>query len=374
MQPRKVLAVTALLTSGALAAAGCGSSSPGASSTGAKTSGNSAATTSGNSASGDSASGGSGSGTSGNGAVASASSVTTPAAGSGKGKTLALIEGTDADPFYITMSCGAKAEAAKLGAKITVQGPPTFSAPQQIPIVNSVTASHPNAVLIAPTDDQALIAPMKQMKQAGITLVEVDTTVKDNSLAVSAISSNNYYGGELAARTLAKLVGDKGSVVVINEQPGISTTDARAQGFAAGMKAYPHIKVLSVQYDQDNANTAASLVSSELAAHPNLSGIFAINTLTAGGVGTGLRQAHAQGRVKVVGFDAEPQEIQQLNSGVVDALIVQQPALEGKVGVEEAIDALDHKPVTKKIGTKLVAITKANLSSMRSYVYKSSCS
>lgn len=369
MQPRKVLAVTALLTSGALAAAGCGSSSPGASSTGAKTSGNSAATTSGNSATGNSASGNSGNGT-----VASASSVAAPAAGAGKGKTLALIEGTDADPFYITMSCGAKAEAAKLGAKITVQGPPTFSAPQQIPIVNSVTASHPNAVLIAPTDDQALIAPMKQMKQAGITLVEVDTTVKDNSLAVSAISSNNYYGGELAARTLAKLVGDKGSVVVINEQPGISTTDARAQGFAAGMKAYPHIKVLSVQYDQDNANTAASLVSSELAAHPNLSGIFAINTLTAGGVGTGLRQAHAQGRVKVVGFDAEPQEIQQLNSGVVDALIVQQPALEGKVGVEEAIDALNHKPVTKKIGTKLVAITKANLSSMRSYVYKSSCS
>ncbi len=351
MNTRKLVTTAAVVGVVALVAAGCGSSSK-------TSSGNTTATTA---------------GSSGNGSSSTSAASASPSSGAGKGKTLALIEGTNADPFYITMGCGAKAEAAKLGAKITVQGPPTFSAPQQIPIVNSVTASKPNAVLIAPTDSHALIAPMQQMKSAGITLVQVDTSVTNSSLAVSSISSNNLYGGELAARTLAKLVHDKGSVVVINEQPGISTTDARAQGFAKAMKSFPHIKVLPVQYDQDDANTAASLVSSELSAHPDLSGIFAINTLTAGGVGTGLRQAGAAGKVKVVGFDAEPQEVQQLNSNVVDALIVQQPYQEGQLGVEQAVNSLTGKKVTKQIGTKLVAITKANLSSMKSYLYKSAC-
>jgi ribose transport system substrate-binding protein len=295
------------------------------------------------------------------------------AAGAGKGKKLTLILGTKGDPFYITMSCGAKSEAKRLGASLSVQGPKEFQASEQIPIVTSVTAQHPDGVLIAPTDSHALISPMKQMKSAGIKIVEVDTTVTDNSLAVSSISSNNLLGGKIAARTLAKQIGKKGSVVVINEQPGISTTDARAKGFNQAMKAFPNVKVLPVQYDQDNANKAASLVSSILAAHPDLSGIFAINTLTAEGVGTGLRQAGAKGKVKVIGFDASPESVKQLKQGIVQGLIAQEPAKEGKTGVDQAVAALTGKKTTKKIGTKLVAITQHNLSSMQKYLYKSHC-
>ena len=76
-------------------------------------------------------------------------------------KNLVLIQGTKADTFYVTMGCGAKAEAKKLGYNISVQGPEDFSASEQIPIVHSVTASKPAAVLIAPTDEKALIAPMQ---------------------------------------------------------------------------------------------------------------------------------------------------------------------------------------------------------------------
>ncbi len=353
----------AILAVAALGAAGCGSSSPKTSSptTGAtgSTPASSPATTPASSPATT--------------AAPNAPAPAAPAAGSGAGKTLALIQGTDSDPFYITMACGARAEAKKLGASLTVQGPANFQASEQIPVVNSVTAKHPDAVMIAPTDSQALIAPMTQMKAAGIKLIQVDTTVTDTSLALSSISSNNTQGGQLAATTLAKLLGDKGSVVVINEQPGISTTDARAQGFAQAMKAFPGIKVLPVQYDQDSATTAASLVSSELAAHPDLSGIFAINTLTAEGVGTGLRQAGATGKVKVVGFDASPQSVQQLQANTVQALIAQQPALEGQEGVDQAVLALTGKANTSQIGTRLVAITQSNLPHMGAYLYKGSC-
>ena len=98
-------------------------------------------------------------------AAPSTSSSSSTASGSGSsGKSLALIQGTKADNFYVTMGCGAKAEASKLGYSMSVQGPTDFAAPEQIPIVNSVTAQHPAAVLIAPTDTQALIAPMKAMR------------------------------------------------------------------------------------------------------------------------------------------------------------------------------------------------------------------
>ncbi len=41
-----------------------------------------------------------------------------------------LIVGTKSDDFYVTMECGAEAEAKKLGVKLTVNGPSTFTVPR----------------------------------------------------------------------------------------------------------------------------------------------------------------------------------------------------------------------------------------------------
>ena len=295
--------------------------------------------------------------------------------GSGGKKSLTLIQGTKADEFYITMACGARAEASQLGVNLDVTGPEKFDAGQQVPIVNSVTAKKPDAVLIAPTDTKALIPPMTQMKSAGIKIVEVDTTVDDDSLAVSAISTDNLGGGTLAAQTLVKLVGGKGSVLVINVNPGISTTDARAKGFDDEIRKSSGITALPVQYTNDEPAKAASIVSATLSAHPDLAGIFATNVLTAEGAATGLRAAGKQSQVKIVGFDAGPQQIQDLKSGVVQALVAQDPYGIGQKGVQTAVDALDGKSVQKQIQTDLFAITRDNVdsSAAQKFIYKDKC-
>lgn len=291
-----------------------------------------------------------------------------------KSYKVTLIAGTTADNFYVTMNCGAQAEARKLGVTYNFTGPNHFDAPTQIPVVNTVTAQHPDAVLIAPTDVSALIQPMQQMKAAGIKVVEVDTHVSDSSISVSRIASDNTRGGRLAADTLAQLVGSRGTVMVVNVNPGISTTDARDQGFHTEMAAkYPNITVLPTQYDNDDQAKAAQILTSTSAAHPDLVGIFAANTISAEGVATGIRNASATGKIKTVGFDAEPQSVQDLSNDVVQALIAQQPAKIGADGIDQAVNALSGKPVQSQIGTDLVAITKENMSRQSQYFYKSSC-
>ena len=306
-------------------------------------------------------------------ATGSHSSDKSAAGGSSSGgKSLALIQGTKSDNFYVTMGCGAKAEAAKLGYSINVQGPADFAAPEQIPIVDAITAQHPAAVLIAPTDTQALIAPMQRMKSAGIKVIQVDTTVSDKSIASASISSDNVQGGAKAADELAKLVGDKGSVVVMNEQPGVSTTEGRIQGFTQEIKKYPNIHQLTTQYVGDNPTKAAQAITSLYAAHPDLAGVFATNVLVAQGVDTGLKTAHATSKVKIIGYDADPTQVSDLKSGVVQALIAQEPYQEGVDGVEQAANVLNGKPA-QSILTGLQVLTRSNLSQMSQYVYKSGC-
>ncbi len=306
-------------------------------------------------------------------AVALGLVVAAVASAASTNKNLVLIQGTKADNFYVTMGCGAQAEAKKLGYSISVQGPASFAAPQQIPIVQSVTATKPAAVMIAPTDEKALIAPMQAMKSAGIKVIQVDTTVSNKSMVSASISSDNQLGGKLAADYLAKSLGKKGgSVVVMNEQPGVSTTEGRIAGFVKEIKKFKNIKLLKTQFTGDNPAQAASTITSLFSANQNLGGVFATNVLVAEGTDTGLTNAGVAGKVKIVGYDADPEQVSDLKKGVVQALIAQEPFQEGVDGVQQAVNAIKGKP-TKSILTKLAVLTKSNLAANSKFIYKSRC-
>jgi ribose transport system substrate-binding protein len=290
--------------------------------------------------------------------------------------SLTLIQGVKGDQFYVTMQCGAQEAAAAAGATLEVTAPDEFDASLQTPVVNAVVAKKPDAILIAPTDTQAMIPPLTQAKAAGIKLVFVDTTTENGAeLAESEIASDNEEGGREAARSLAELTGGKGSVAVINVKPGISTTDARAKGFEEEIKKTPGLKYIGQEYSNDKPEVAAAKATAALAAHPDLVGIFGTNLFSAEGAATGLRSAGSAEKVKIVGFDAGPKQVEDLEQGIVQALIAQKPADIGKAGVEQAIAALKGEPVQKKIGTGFVVVTKENMNDpdVKPFLYKSSC-
>jgi ribose transport system substrate-binding protein len=288
------------------------------------------------------------------------------------GGNMTLIAGVKGDEFYITMNCGAQEEAKKLGASVDFQGPDQFDASLQTPIVNAVAAKKPDAVLIAPTDTKAMYAPIKQLADAGSKVVLVDTTLDQPDMAVSQIASDNIGGGKEAAKALAKLIGGKGKVFVVNVKPGISTTDQRAQGFEEEAKALG-LDYLGQDFSQDQPEKAAAIVKAQLAKNPDIKGIFATNLFSAEGSASGLREAGKLGEVKIVGFDAGPKQVEDLKDGLVQALIAQQPAEIGKQGVQQAVAALNGDTTKPEIGTGFTTITKDNLAENQDAVYKSSC-
>ena len=313
-------------------------------------------------------------------ATACGKSGTGTGTGSGSGnlsgKTVQLIVGVKDDPFYITMTCGAQAEAQKEGVKFSANGSAQWDVSQQRPIIDSVAATKPAGLLISPVDTDALTPDLKQLQDGGTKVVLVDTTVSDSSIGVSRISSDNEAGGKTAADALAKQMGDKGSAIVISVKPGVSTTDARIKGFQDQIKAaHANITLLPVQYDNDDPAKAAQIVQSTVAAHPDLAGVFADNVKTAEGVAAGVNQAGKKGAIKISAFDAGPTQVQDLKNGTVQVLIAQDPAAIGVQGVQQAVAAIQGKPVQASIGTTLVAITSDNMNdpNVSRYFYKGSC-
>jgi ribose transport system substrate-binding protein len=278
---------------------------------------------------------------------------------------IVLIPGISTDAFYTTMHKGAAAEAAKHGIKLSFQGSPTaFSPPTQIPFLNAAIARHPDAILIAPTDKTALIAPIKKAIAAGIAVFTVDTYIS-SPIAISNISSDNVAGGKAAAKALAQAIGGKGTVAAISVQPGVSTTDQRKQGFEAAIKTYKGITYLGTQFDNDDQTKAAQQASALMTAHSDLNGIFAMNVISGNGVTTAVKAAGKSGKVKLVEFDAEPLQVQALKAGEIDALVAQDPYGIGQKAVSLAYQYLTgHKSGIKKhYGTGSAIITKANVNS-----------
>lgn len=272
------------------------------------------------------------------------------------------------------MQCGAEAEAQKLGVSVTSQGPQKFDPTLQRPILDSLTAARPDAILIAPTDVTAMQQPLAAAAAAGTKIVLVDTTTEDPSFATSAIASDNEGGGRAAFEAIKQLNPGGGKIMVMSTDPGVSTIDARITGFEEAAKADPSFTYLNVQYSHNDSATAANLMGSALQKDPDIVGVFAANLYSAEGTATGVRQAGKGDQVKVVSFDAGPNQVKALREGTIQALVAQQPALIGQYGVDMAVAALEGGQVTPKVQTGFSIVTKDNVDGdAASAVYKSSC-
>lgn len=294
--------------------------------------------------------------------------------GGAEGASITLMVGVKGDPFYVSMECGAQEAADAAGATLEVQGPDKFDATLQNPMLDAVAAQQPDALLVAPNDVTASAPPLKRIQDAGTKVVLVDTIVTDPSIGVSRIATDNNLGGQKAAEALEQL-GVTGKVLVISTDPGVSSVDARVEGFNSKAEELGLTLVGETQYSHNNASTAAQVISAALAKDPDLEGVFATNLFTAQGVATGVKQAGKAGQVKVVGFDAGPDQIKQLEAGDVQALVVQKPYDIGYQGVEQAIAAVNGDEVIPEIPTDFVVATADNLEDpeINQFLYKEEC-
>jgi len=310
-----------------------------------------------------------------NGASAGTANTGQSTAGGTQGKTISFVPGVIGNAFYISMECSIRAEAQKFGFEINLQGASKFDASLQIPVLNAVVAQNPAGLIIAPDDSKALFGPISNAAKAGAKVALVDTTLTDTSSAITSIATDNVQGGAAAADSLATLIGGKGKVMVLAFQPGAATSDDRQKGFEQEIQKYPNIDYVGPQITNNDPAKAASEVSATLAAHPDLAGIYATNDRSAEGAATGLRNADKAGTVKMVAFDAGPEQIQQLQQGLVQTLIAQQPRQIGANAVDAIAAALTGKPVQKAVTTKTITVTKDNLGQpdVQAALYKLSC-
>ena len=166
-------------------------------------------------------------------AACGSSSSSTASAGGGSsatsdsaGGTIVYVTSLTTEPFDITLYDGALAEAKKLGYNVSFQGPQQAGASPSVEasIFRAVLATKPKAILLQPSNKDAMVAPVQEAVAADVPVITVDGTISNTSMLTAQVTSNDYQGGEIAAETIAKAHNFKGDVAVEQVPPGNTPT------------------------------------------------------------------------------------------------------------------------------------------------------
>jgi len=278
-------------------------------------------------------------------------------------KVIAVIPKGQAHIFWQTVQAGAQAAGAKFGVRILWNGPASeIEIGKQINIVEDFVNRRVDGIVVAPADEKALVPVIESAARHGIPVTIFDSGAQTKAY-VSYVATDNYLGGVKAAHRLAEILEKKGSVAIIGVMPGSASTTLRENGFKETItREYPEIRIVAFQYGMSDRAKSLAVTEDILTSNPNLDGIFAPNESSSIGAAQAVKIRGLAGKVRIVGFDSSPSLTTDIQDGVIDSLVVQNPFAMGYEGVKTICERLEGKSPQRRIDTGVTLVTKENLS------------
>ncbi len=272
-------------------------------------------------------------------------------------------------PYWNIVKSGvekAQAELKAKGTNVTVE----WIAPEseadyatQVRMVEDAAKSKPQGIILAPSDARALSAPVAAATKAGVPVVVIDSALTASG-QISFIATDNYNGGVLAAYRMAALLKGKGTVALFRSYKGSGATQGREQGFVDTLQHFPGLHLVKQNFYAGGTYAGAEKNAADMlaACGKSLDGIFACNDIANHGALNALRKAgEADGKVKLVGFDASAETIAALRSGDEQGTMVQNPARMGYLAVMSLIAKAHNEAVSAVVDTGCTPVTPQNI-------------
>jgi ribose transport system substrate-binding protein len=292
---------------------------------------------------------------------------------------IALIPKGTTHAFWQAIHAGALKAAKERGnAEIVWKGPATEDKHQeQCDIVERFTSERVDALILAPCNRQALVAPVEGAIKKSIPVVLIDSglqltpTITASDKYLGYIATDNKQGGREGAKHLVALLEAgplktkaKVRVLLLPYQANSESTEQREAGFAEMMKSHADKVELVVNAEEAGATvaTAQNVADRMLARHGDLDGLFTVNESSTHGTLLAMRSLKAAPKLLFVGFDGNDLLIEAVKKGEIQGLVLQDPFEMGYQATLRAIDALEGKaPAQKDLATRLRVATPSNL-------------
>lgn len=263
-------------------------------------------------------------------------------------------------PYWAKVKRGMEAAGKRLGVKTVFDGPTTNDLTRQIEIIEGYMARRVSGIAISPNDPRGIAPIISRAVRRGIPVVTFDSDAP-GSERLMYIGTVNRDAGREAGRALVKALGGKGTVAVLHGSVTALNLRERLEGFREIVDAEKGLSVVALEENRDDAALALTQAESLLTRYPALSAFYATSAPGAPAAVTALKAKGKAGKVVVVGFDLDAENLKAVEKGWITAIIEQRPARMGELAVEW-LQRLSRKekPGMKIVDTGVEVVTKDN--------------
>ncbi|MFE0177330.1 sugar ABC transporter substrate-binding protein [Streptomyces sp. NPDC059002] len=285
--------------------------------------------------------------------------------GDGGRPTVCLVMKSLGNEYFQTMEKGAKAHAKQRGdldlKTSGIQNETDIDG--QVAAINRCVTDRADALVIAPADSRALVAPLERAEKQGLKVINIDVKLDDGALRASGmkvpfVGPDNERGARLSGDVLAKSLGKGAEVALLEGSPGADNARQRAAGFRAAAKA-GGLKVVSSKTAHWETDEAYTVLGNMLTAHPDIKGVLASNDSMALGALKAIDAKKAS--VKIASFDNIEAIRPYVQKGRVVATVDQYAAQQAADGIDQAMKAVDGDEPTGWVKTDVKVVTADDL-------------
>ncbi len=244
--------------------------------------------------------------------------------------------------FFNQIKQSVDAEAAAKGVTVQVADAGGDSATQVNQIQDFITRQV-SAIIYIPAGATAAGVPVKAAERANIPVINVDRNAPD-APGKTFIASDSVAAAKTLGEYVVKQKGGKGNIAVIQGQIGTTPQVDREKGFAEAVDA-SSMKIVTEQPAEWAQDKGFAVAQDMIQANPKLDVFFGQADAMALGAAQAVANANLSPKPMVVGFDGDKAGIQGVIDGKIDATMVQQTQLMGKMAVDSALDLVNGQQV-----------------------------
>ena len=235
---------------------------------------------------------------------------------------------------------------------------------KQISQIQNFIAQKVDAIIVNPVDTSATPKMTQLATAAKIPLVYVNRKPEDKQLppGVAFVGSDEKVSGTLEAEELAKCLGGKGNIVIMEGQLSNNAALDRTADVEAVVAKTPGLKVVEKQTAEWDRNKAIDLMNNWITTGDKINGVAANNDEMAVGAILALKQAGLDPKTMCIGgIDATADGLAEVQNGNLYVTVFQNAKGQGKGAVDAALSLMKGDKVPSYVDVPFEKVTKANL-------------
>lgn len=275
---------------------------------------------------------------------------------------VALITKSTDSAFWQSVYAGAAAAATEYNLQTTFEGPAKEEDYQtQNEMIEKAVQNGAKVIVFSAVDFNANSAAINEAAKKGVKIVVIDSDV--NSAQVSCrIGTDNYEAGKMAGEAALTSEEAELCIGIVNFDVNSANGQQREQGFREAVQQDERINGMYTINVVSSTEEAREGTIELLKEHPEINVIVTFNEWTSLGVGWAIRDMDLADSTQVVAFDSNVISVGMLETGEVDALIVQNPYAMGYLGMETAYNLINGGAVSEgTIDTATTCVTRGNM-------------